>query len=196
MAESSTNGKEKRNKSKESSARCWSKVEQSSQSTSSKSRTFNATSSDPDNMDGLRERMSVFWPAEFLPEDFRKTRILSWGYESNVSGFFTGPVNKNSYHAHARDLLYDLNQERTESVSGNHIISRFEESLSLDREVAQSFGLRIPSVASSSKRFEPCHCSPSHSHNNRFLCVRILPIMMILPYHWTIFITRRRLSFS
>lgn len=121
MAESSTNGKETGNKSKQSSARLWSKVEQSSQS-SSKNRTFGATSLDSGNIDGLREKISVFWPAEFLPEDFRKTRILSWGYESNVSGFFTGPVNKNSYHSHARDLLYDLNQERTESVSGNHIL--------------------------------------------------------------------------
>ncbi|KFY60649.1 hypothetical protein V496_05277 [Pseudogymnoascus sp. VKM F-4515 (FW-2607)] len=54
----------------------------------------------------------VFWPLDLLPEDCGDARILTWGYESNISRFFAGPANQNTIFAHARDLLYALENTR------------------------------------------------------------------------------------
>jgi hypothetical protein len=58
----------------------------------------------------------IFWPADLLPSDCPGARILTWGYESHVSKFFVGPVNKNHISMHAKDLLYDLSRERSKCV--------------------------------------------------------------------------------
>jgi len=58
----------------------------------------------------------IFWPADLLPSDCPGARILTWGYESHVSKFFGGPVNKNHMSMHAKDLLYELSRERSECV--------------------------------------------------------------------------------
>lgn len=59
----------------------------------------------------------VFWPLDLLPEDCGDARILTWGYESNISRFFAGPANQNTIFAHARDLLYALENTRRDCVS-------------------------------------------------------------------------------
>lgn len=59
----------------------------------------------------------VFWPLDLLPEDCADARILTWGYESNISRFFAGPANQNTIFAHARDLLYALESIRRDCIS-------------------------------------------------------------------------------
>ncbi|KAL9626840.1 MAG: hypothetical protein Q9204_007002, partial [Flavoplaca sp. TL-2023a] len=50
----------------------------------------------------------VFWPLHFLPEDCADTRILTWGFDSKVSHFFSGAANQSNITAHARNLLAAL----------------------------------------------------------------------------------------
>ncbi|PMD64586.1 uncharacterized protein K444DRAFT_583031 [Hyaloscypha bicolor E] len=54
----------------------------------------------------------TFWPAEFLLAAFPCTRILTWGYDSKVTLFFSGSVDQGSYYSHTKDLLYDVNDIR------------------------------------------------------------------------------------
>ncbi|RDW85418.1 hypothetical protein BP5796_03743 [Coleophoma crateriformis] len=58
----------------------------------------------------------TFWPADFLPLDFPRARILSWGYDSNVERFFSGAAEKGMYYSHAKDLLSDLSDIRARDV--------------------------------------------------------------------------------
>jgi hypothetical protein len=59
-----------------------------------------------------RRKHETFWPAEFLPTAFPCARILTWGYDSKVTLFFSGAVDQGSYYSHAKDLLYDVNDIR------------------------------------------------------------------------------------
>ncbi|KAI9710418.1 MAG: hypothetical protein M1812_007454 [Candelaria pacifica] len=47
---------------------------------------------------------SVFWPADLLPNDHKCLRILTFGYDSNVTNI-GGLVNKNNISQHGRGLL-------------------------------------------------------------------------------------------
>ncbi len=58
------------------------------------------------------ERRILYWPYHLLPEDYPRSRILTWGYNSVVSNFFHGSANKNHMFAHSRDLLIDLKGKR------------------------------------------------------------------------------------
>lgn len=62
---------------------------------------------------------AIFWPYHFLPKDFPLARILTWGYQSRLSNFFSGSSSKNGIDSHARDMLGDLNAERRSCVSKN-----------------------------------------------------------------------------
>jgi hypothetical protein len=59
-----------------------------------------------------REEHLKFWPYHLLPDDCKNGRILTWGYNSNVSEFFSGPANKGNILSYSRDLLGDLTGER------------------------------------------------------------------------------------
>ncbi|PMD21888.1 hypothetical protein NA56DRAFT_645131 [Hyaloscypha hepaticicola] len=65
-----------------------------------------------DSGSSSRSDGKIFWPIDLLPEDCPNVRLLTWGYESNISRFFGGPANQNTIFAHARDLLYALGNER------------------------------------------------------------------------------------
>ena len=54
----------------------------------------------------------VFWLADLLPADCPNARILTWGYDSNVSNFLSA-ANKNNFFKHGNDLLYALSRERS-----------------------------------------------------------------------------------
>jgi hypothetical protein len=62
------------------------------------------------------DEKEVFWPAELLPYDCPNARIMTWGYDSDVSKFFGGPANQGNIFTHAKDLLYALSRERTSCV--------------------------------------------------------------------------------
>jgi hypothetical protein len=58
----------------------------------------------------------TFWPYHLLRDDFKNVRILTWGYNSNVSEFFSGSANKGNILSYSRDLLGDLTGERGSCV--------------------------------------------------------------------------------
>ncbi|OQV09141.1 NACHT domain-containing protein [Cladophialophora immunda] len=60
---------------------------------------------------------AVFWPRDLLPFECKSTRILTWGYDSNVSRFFGGAADKGNIFDHAKNLLYSLNRIRRECVN-------------------------------------------------------------------------------
>jgi ankyrin repeat domain-containing protein 50 len=62
------------------------------------------------------DQCDVYWPYHLLPTDCPNARILTWGYDSDISKFFSGSANKNNIFAHSRDLLEDLIWERRNEV--------------------------------------------------------------------------------
>jgi hypothetical protein len=65
----------------------------------------------------------TFWPAEFLPAAFPCARILTWGYDSKITLFFSGSVDQGSYYSHTKDLLYDVND-----IRANNSVSSLDKS--------------------------------------------------------------------
>jgi hypothetical protein len=74
-----------------------------------------SNASTPKSTDDLEERLT-FWPYHLLREDCKNVRILTWGYNSNVSEFFSGSANKGNILSYSRDLLGDLAGERRSCV--------------------------------------------------------------------------------
>ncbi|OAF56656.2 hypothetical protein VC83_07280 [Pseudogymnoascus destructans] len=59
--------------------------------------------------DGHEHRThEVFWPLDLLPGDCSNARILTWGYDSKVSHYFSGPASQSNITAHAKNLLAAL----------------------------------------------------------------------------------------
>ena len=56
-----------------------------------------------------------FWPQN-LPEECARARVMTFGYDSDVSKFFTGAANQNTFYDHAGDLLGALARKRTQTV--------------------------------------------------------------------------------
>lgn len=54
----------------------------------------------------------VFWPADLLPRECRDSRVLMFGYGSEITKYRAGQSNKNSLVSHSRELLYSLCRER------------------------------------------------------------------------------------
>jgi hypothetical protein len=59
----------------------------------------------------------VYWPRDLLPQDIKDARILTYGYDSHVSHFFSGPTSQNGIRAHGRALLNGLGTERRDYPS-------------------------------------------------------------------------------
>ncbi|SPJ72661.1 uncharacterized protein FTOL_02390 [Fusarium torulosum] len=53
-------------------------------------------------------RTSVFWPADLLPEVCENARILTFGYDTKVTKYTSGPTNMNSILSHGKDFLFSL----------------------------------------------------------------------------------------
>jgi hypothetical protein len=60
-------------------------------------------------------RAAVFWPYHLLPADCPTSRILTWGYDSNIVKFFDA-VSKNNILQYALNLEEDLIAQRRLSV--------------------------------------------------------------------------------
>jgi hypothetical protein len=56
-----------------------------------------------------------FWP-QVLPDNCPTTRTMTFGYDSEVSKFFGGAANKNTFYDHAGNLLGELTRERANAV--------------------------------------------------------------------------------
>jgi hypothetical protein len=70
---------------------------------------------DVDQEDGTREGRGqgkdVFWPRDLLKDDFPKARIMTFGYNTNITRGYQAAHQGNIF-SHARDLLYDLEEKR------------------------------------------------------------------------------------
>jgi hypothetical protein len=102
VANEGANSSKIEHKKKSNRIKFWAKKESSSAST-------------PKPTSDLDERLT-FWPYHLLPDDFKNIRILTWGYNSNVSEFFSGSANKGNVLSYSRDMLGDLTRERRSCV--------------------------------------------------------------------------------
>ncbi|KAF5983489.1 RGT2-Sensor of high external glucose concentration [Fusarium coicis] len=55
--------------------------------------------------------LSVFWPADLLSQICNKARILTFGYDTKITKFTSGPTNTNSIFSHGKDFLFSLGRE-------------------------------------------------------------------------------------
>ncbi len=58
---------------------------------------------------------SIYWPKDLLPKDQDNVRILTYGYDSRISHFFSGPANQLNISQHGEALLNRVSGERTRS---------------------------------------------------------------------------------
>jgi hypothetical protein len=58
--------------------------------------------------------VSVFWPRDLLNKDFPNVRVLTYGYDSHVSRFFSA-TNQSGIFAHGKKFLLALKRKRKES---------------------------------------------------------------------------------
>jgi len=66
---------------------------------------------------------TVFWPADILPDDYTNVRILTYGYDSNVSRYFKGPTNKLNLSQLGEGFLNRVAGERRQAkASGRPIV--------------------------------------------------------------------------
>jgi hypothetical protein len=57
----------------------------------------------------------VFWPRDLLKDDFPKARIMTFGYNTNITrGYHL--ANQGNIFSHARDLLYGLEAKKRKVV--------------------------------------------------------------------------------
>ncbi|KAI1214744.1 uncharacterized protein F4807DRAFT_7560 [Annulohypoxylon truncatum] len=49
----------------------------------------------------------IFWPRDFLKDDLKKARIITWGYDANIANAFSY-ASRESLFGHANTLLNDL----------------------------------------------------------------------------------------
>ncbi|KAK8232034.1 hypothetical protein HDK90DRAFT_488969 [Phyllosticta capitalensis] len=60
-----------------------------------------------------REEEAPFWPVEFLGQDLKNTRILSFGYQTNKSTLTPeNPCEEGRVFSHGQDLCSDLKDDR------------------------------------------------------------------------------------
>ncbi|KAA8894041.1 hypothetical protein FN846DRAFT_456297 [Sphaerosporella brunnea] len=64
----------------------------------------------------VQSAADIFWPQDLLAPDFPNVRILTYGYDSHVSRFFSGPANQNNINQHGRGLLHALEAIRRENA--------------------------------------------------------------------------------
>ncbi|KAK3942679.1 hypothetical protein QBC46DRAFT_447659 [Diplogelasinospora grovesii] len=64
------------------------------------------------SIDSQHSSEAIFWPADLLPKECPLARILTWGYDTNVTRYMSGPVNKDSIFTHGKNLLYALGRDR------------------------------------------------------------------------------------
>ena len=68
-----------------------------------------------------KEGAGVFWPADLIPQDFPNLRVLTYGYDSKVTGYYASSKSKSGIFDHGNSLLNALSRERT-NLSNRPII--------------------------------------------------------------------------
>ncbi|CEI67904.1 unnamed protein product [Fusarium venenatum] len=54
----------------------------------------------------------TFWPADVLPDVCKKARIITFGYDTKVTKYTSGPTNMNNILSHGKDFWRERVQER------------------------------------------------------------------------------------
>lgn len=67
-------------------------------------------------------RITTFWPYDLLKDDCKNVRILTFGYDSAVSNFFSGVANKSHIFGHSRALLAGLKHKRFDCVRSHRFL--------------------------------------------------------------------------
>ena len=57
-------------------------------------------------------RTRVFWPRDLLTEDISNVRVLTYGYDSQISHYTSGPVNQSNISQHGLSLLNTVSAQR------------------------------------------------------------------------------------
>jgi hypothetical protein len=60
------------------------------------------------------EAQGVFWPRDLLKEDFPMARIMTFGYNTNITQGYEA-ANQGNIFSHARNLLYGLEAKRRQA---------------------------------------------------------------------------------
>ena len=56
----------------------------------------------------------VFWPRDLLAEDVSNVRIFTYGYDSKISHYASGPANQSNISQHGLSLLNAVSAQRRE----------------------------------------------------------------------------------
>lgn len=106
----------------------------------------------PDN-DGKDCEGDVYWPADLAPLTAPDSRILTYGYDSEVRHWVAGQISKKSIYDHANDLLYSLEARRRRAAEKDRLILF----------VAHSLGGLITKVAL--RKARDCAAAKPHVHS-------------------------------
>ena len=63
------------------------------------------------------DKAGVFWPADLIPQDYPNLRVLTYGYDSRVTGYYASSTSKNGIFEHGNSLLNALSRERTDQLT-------------------------------------------------------------------------------
>ena len=56
----------------------------------------------------------VFWPRDLLADDVSNVRIFTYGYDSKISHYTSGPANQSNISQHGLSLLNSVSAQRRE----------------------------------------------------------------------------------
>jgi len=59
-------------------------------------------------------KVECYWPKDLVAQDFENVRVLTYGYDSHPSKFFTGKTNKMTISQHAQQFLDAITNVRDE----------------------------------------------------------------------------------
>jgi predicted alpha/beta hydrolase family esterase len=70
--------------------------------------------------EGRGQGKDIFWPRDLLKDDFPKARIMTFGYNTNITQGYQAAHQGNIF-SHARDLLYELEEKRRKAAD-RHLV--------------------------------------------------------------------------
>ena len=66
---------------------------------------------------------SVFWPRDLLADDIPNIRIFTYGYDSKISHYGSGPANQSNISQHGLSLLHAVSAKRRQ-CQDRYVLSR------------------------------------------------------------------------
>ena len=66
----------------------------------------------PSPIRNVSDETAVYWPLDLLPQDFPRARIITFGYDSAISHWFSGPAMQADIPQYGQSLLNGLEMIR------------------------------------------------------------------------------------